>query len=117
MAAERIAAEQNNVDSQHNRTDANAKRIFARGRIDKPERFPNVIREDKNEQDREVEKITVHILHDEWERTLAPIALARFAHCAGRRISPECLVIRAAIIITREAEATRRPKNKKRWRK
>ena len=53
----------------------------------------------------------MHVLHDQWERTLAPVALARLTYSAGRRIGPERFVVSATIIITGEPEATRCPKN------
>ena len=67
MTSKRITAKQVHVDGQHDGADANAERAFARRWIDKPERFPNVIRKDQNEDERQIEKITVHVLHDEWE--------------------------------------------------
>ena len=73
--------------------------------------FPNVIRQDQNEQERQIEKIAMHVLHDERERTLAPVALTRLTYSACRRIGPERFVVSATIIITGEPEATRRPKN------
>src|SRR4029450_5090634 len=91
--------------------------MFARRWIDKPERLPNVIRQDQNEQERQIEKIAMHILHDERERMLAPVTLTRLSHRARWRIGPKRFVVSAAIIITGEPEATRCPKNKKRRRK
>ena len=67
MASKCVPAQQNNVDSEHDRSNANAERTFAGRWIDKPEPLPNVIRQDQNEQERDVEKIAVHVLHDERE--------------------------------------------------
>src|SRR5215468_6446240 len=117
MASKCIATEQNNVDTEHHRTDADAERIFACRWIDKPKRFPNVIRQNQNEQERQIKKIPMHVLHDERERTLAPVALTRLAHSACRWIGPERFVVRATIIITGDPETARCPKNKKRRRK
>ena len=68
-------------------------------------------------KEREIEKIAMHVLHDERKGTLAEIRLARFADGAGRRIGPERFVVGAAIVITGEPESARRPKNQKRRRK
>ena len=58
MAAKSVAAEQNDVDREHDRANADAKSMI------KPDRLPNIIAQDQNENEREVEKITMHILHD-----------------------------------------------------
>ena len=94
MTADRIAAEQNDVDREDNCANADAESVR------EPERFPHVVAEDENENEREIEEVAVHILQDQRERTLAPVGLARLAHGAGRRIGPERFVIRAAIIVT-----------------
>src|SRR5436309_1855246 len=100
MTAKGITGEQINVDRQNNRADPDAKRIFASCWIDKPECFPDIIGENPKEEERKIEKVTMHILHDERERPLAPVALARLAHCACGRISPKGFVVRAAVVVT-----------------
>ena len=67
--------------------------------------------------EREIEKIAVHVLHDQRKRTLAEIRFARLAHGARRRIGPERFVIGAAIVITGQPESARRPQDQKRRRK
>src|SRR6266404_3546695 len=103
MTAERVAAEQDDVYRENNRADADAEPAI------KPERFPNVVGEDQNKNQREVEKVAVNVLHDERERTLAEISFARFANGARGRIGPERFVIRAAIVVTGESKSARRP--------
>ena len=103
MATEGVAAEKINVYRQNDRADPNSKTIG------KPARFPNIVGENANKDDCEIEKITMHILHDEREGTFAPVSRARLTDCAGGRIGPEGLVISAAVIITSEPETTRRP--------
>ena len=41
--------------------------------------------------EREIQEVAVHVLHDQRERALAEISLARFADCARGRIGPEPL--------------------------
>src|SRR4029077_8494474 len=115
MAAKGVAGKQNDVNSQHNRADTHAKRSST-GRIGKPKRLPNVDGKNHYKNQREIKKITMDVLHDEREGTFAQISLARLAHRAGRRISPEGLVIGASIIIAGEPEPARRPENQERGR-
>ena len=105
MTAKSVTAEQNDVDREHDCADADAKSII------EPKRLPNVIAQDQNENEREIQKIAVHILHDERERSLAQILFARFADRARGRVRPESFVVRAAIIITGQPESARRPQN------
>src|SRR5437879_13546035 len=58
----------------------------------------------------------MNVLHNERERTFAPIALARLDHGAGRQISPERLVVRAAVVVTGHSKPSGRPKNQQRRR-
>src|SRR5207247_9778030 len=79
--------------------------------------FPNVDRQDDQEDESEIEKIAMHILHDERERTLTPVTFARLTHSAGRWISSERFVIRAAVVITGATKSRGRPASQQRWRK
>src|SRR5215813_14413994 len=105
MTTNCIAAEQDKIDCKDDRTDTDPKSVR------KPERLPNIVRKNQKEQQREVKKVAVNILHDERKRTLAQITFAWLAYGACRRISPECFVVGAAIIVTGEAESARGPKN------
>src|SRR4029077_8676734 len=105
VATKSITGEQDDIDCQHEGAYANSKSIS------KPQRFPNVIGQNKQEKERQIKKIAVRVLHDQRERTLAPIGFSRLTYCACRRISPERFIIGAAIIITRQPESPRRPKN------
>ena len=117
MTAKSVAAEQNNIDRQDERADANSERSLARRRIDKPHRFPNIVSEHEDEKEREIEKIAMHILHDERKGALAEVGAARLADGAGRWIGPESLVVGATVIITGEPKTARRPENEERRRK
>src|SRR5207302_7154631 len=100
-----ITAEENDVDREDDGADTDAKSIV------EPECFPNVVAQNQNEDEREIKKVTMHILHDERERALAPICVARFANGACRRVCPKRFVISASIIITGQPKSARRPKN------
>src|SRR5262249_29888144 len=80
------------------------------------ERVDRVVGQDDDEQQRDVEEIPVDVLQDEREGPLAEIRLARLADRAVRRISPERLVVRAAVVIAGDPEAAGRPENQERRR-
>jgi hypothetical protein len=77
----------------------------------KPHRLDRVVRQNDEKQKRQVKKIAMNVLKDQWEFALATIAMPWFADCASRRIGPKRLIIGAAVIITSEAKSARRPKN------
>src|SRR5262249_9078123 len=52
MASKCVTTEQVYVNGQHDSPDANAERTLARRWTNKPQRFPNVIRQDQNKQER-----------------------------------------------------------------
>src|SRR4029077_9162609 len=98
-----VTAKQDDVDREHDRADADPKSIV------EPERFPNVVGKNHNKTEREVKKITVHVLQDQRERAFAEVSFARLADGAGRRIGPEGFIISAAIIVAGEPKTARRP--------
>ncbi len=49
-----VAAEKHHVDCQNNRAEADAEGSLSHRRIGKPHRFPNVVREDENKNEREI---------------------------------------------------------------
>src|SRR5436305_9697214 len=110
MTAECVTAEQDDIDRKHNCADADPKMII------KPQRFPNVVSKNQNKNEREIEKVTVDVLHDERERTLAEISFPGLADGAGWRVRPERFVIRASIIIAGQPKSARRPQNQERRR-
>src|SRR5687767_6242975 len=111
VAAEGETAEQHDVECEHESADADPEGSLAGRGVEEPKRLPDIDREKNDKEEREVEKIAVHVLHDQREGTLAEIRFSRFAHGAGRRIGPERLVIGAAIVITGEPQSARRPEN------
>ena len=106
MTTKSVTTEQDDIDREHNCPNTNSKSIW------KPERFPNVVGQNQNKDDREIEKIAMHILHDEGKGTLAPITLARFTDGARRGVGPKRFVVRASIVIAGDAKSPWRPKDK-----
>ena len=105
MTTKCIPAEKNDVNREHDCAHADPESMV------EPERFPNVVAQDQNENEREIQEIAMHVLHDERERALAEIRFARLTDSAGGRVRPESFVIRAAIVITGQPKSARRPQN------
>ncbi len=116
MTAERVAAQQDYVQREHDCSDADAEMIRTRC-VRKPHRFPRIVRENENEQQREVKEVAVNVLHDERKRIFTEISLSRLTHRTGGRVRPKRFVISAAVVITGEPETGGRPQNQKGWRK
>ena len=107
MAAEQIAAEKHDVGRKKKRADADAERCRSRRRIDPPQALPHIHRQDEQHGDREKHHVAMDVLQDERKRILAPVARARLAHRAGRRVGPERFVIGAAIVVARDSKKRR----------
>src|SRR6266851_7110767 len=99
MATESVPAEQDNINRKHDGADADAERTAAGHRTVEPKGFPNVVTQNQNENEREIQKIAVHILHDQRERTLTEISFARFADRARGRVGPKRFVVSAPVIV------------------
>src|SRR2546430_17335190 len=98
MTAERVRAEQYDVCNQHECSDTDTKMPHAAG-IGKPHRFKRIICQDENEDQGQVQKIPVYVLHYQREFSLASVTAAGFADSACGRIGPERFVIGSAIVI------------------
>src|SRR5688500_18836819 len=116
MAAERVAAEEDDVDREQERSDTDTELPCAGGRIGKPQCHPDVVSEDHDEQQRQIQEVPVDVLQDERKRVFAEVLVARFADGARRRIRPERLVIGAAVVIAGESEPAGRPEDQQRGR-
>ena len=55
----------------------------------------------------------MEVLHDEWEAPLAEVAFARLTDGASWRVGPKGFVVRAAIVVTGEAEEAGDPEDEK----
>src|SRR5262245_45171517 len=111
MTTKCITAEQNEVDCENDCSDADSESV------PKPERFPDVVRKDHQKKECQIKKVSMHILHDQRKRTLAPVIFAWLANRARRRISPEGFIVRPPIVITRKPKSARGPKNEQSRRK
>ena len=85
--------------------------------IGEPHGQPDVVRQQKQKDDSRIREVTMHVLEQQRERALAPVArAARLTDRAGGRVRPEAFVIRAAIVITGEAEECGERQDDERWR-
>src|SRR5579863_10113341 len=105
MTAERVSAEQNDVGEQNQSPNPDPEMSV------EPAGVPDVVGKDHEEDQGQIEEIAVDVLQDQRKRALAAILLARLTYRAGRRVSPEGLVVRAAVVVTGDAKASRRPQD------
>ena len=105
MTTKCIPAEENDVNREHDCAHADPESMV------EPESFPNVVTQNQDENEREIQEIAMHVLHDERKRALTEIGFARFTNRAGGRVRPESFVIRAAIVIAGQPKSARRPQN------
>src|SRR5687768_15954664 len=99
MTPQRVAAEQKDVEGEHEGADADAELPSASRRIDEPERLVHVVQEDAEKNQRDVEEIPVDVLKHEGERLLAPVGLPRLPDAARGRVRPKGLVVGAAVVV------------------
>src|SRR6185312_13353309 len=89
VTAECVAAKQDHVECENQRTDSDAEMGCASRWIWKPHRDVRVVRKNGDEHERDVHEVAMHVLQNQREPPLAPIARARFANRAVGRIRPE----------------------------
>src|SRR5579864_98427 len=105
MASQGVGGQQREVRQQDERADADAKPAV------EPERIPHVPPQNCEKNQRQIKKIPVDVLQDQWKRSLSEVFLPRLAHGAGRWIRPKSLVIGPAVVVARHSKAARRPQN------
>ena len=89
MTSERVSSEERGIHRQHDRADTHAKSFFLGNRIGEPHRLPRIIYKKEDEQDRQVKKVPMNVLHDEREGIFAAIGFPWFGYGAGGRVGPE----------------------------
>src|SRR5687768_9651542 len=111
MARERVERKQNDVGEQDQRTDTNPESAV------EPERVNRVVPENDQKNKRDVEKVTMQVLQDQWKCGLAAITMrTTLADCACRRIEKESTVVSFAVVVTGCAEAEWTTKDEQRRR-
>src|SRR5450756_1732128 len=104
MAPQRVAAQQDDVDDEDDRPQADSEILSACVPVEEPHRLVRVPGQDDEKDQRHVEEVAVNVLNHEGEKPLAPIARAGLAHGAARRVGPEALVVRSPIVVAGEAK-------------
>ena len=82
VTAECVSAEQNDVGREDNCAESDSEMSRAGLRIGKPERFPYVVRQEDEKNQREVEEVPMDVLNDQRKRPLAAISLSWLSHRA-----------------------------------
>src|SRR5450759_2265652 len=100
MASQRVAAEQDDVDGEYDRSEPDPEFLAACVYIEEPHRPVHIAGEDNEKGQRHVEEVAVDVLNHEWEEFFAAIARAGLAHGAVRRVGPEALVVRSPIAVS-----------------
>ena len=110
VAAERVAAEQDDVD-EHD-PGAEAQLHVAVGR---PEGEVDVVPEEARDDQHQVEEESVQVVEEERERRLAAVlAVAQLTDRARRRIPEERAVVRLAVVVAGGAKQERRAEHPQR---
>src|SRR3954464_1345778 len=102
VAAERVAAEEDDIQNENDCADADSEVLHTGRGIREPHSLPRIAREDEEEDQRDVHEVAMHVLENEWQTALSDVAIARLTDGAVYRVSPERLVIRAAIVVAGE---------------
>src|SRR5437016_14254958 len=103
MAAENIAAQQDDIGGEHDSSQPDSETPV------EPERLPHVVDQKPPDYVREAEEVAVKILQDQRPGPLPEIGLARLRDRAGGWIRPERCVVGAAIVIAGQAKEARYP--------
>src|SRR5439155_17883729 len=112
MAREKVERQQNDIHQQYDGTDAHTKSVF------EEEAVYRVIPEKRQEDDRQVHKVSMRILKNEGELSLATVAApGLFRHSAARGIQKKGAVIGFAIVVAGHAETKRPCQDQERGRK
>src|SRR5688572_14905855 len=104
VTSQRVAAEQDDVEREHERTDADAEFGASGCRINEPQGSVDVVEENAEEDQRDVEEVAMDVLEHQRKRLLAAVRLARLTDAARGRVGPEGLAVRAAVVVTGEPE-------------
>ena len=110
VTPEYIAGKKDDVDDKHEAPYSDPESVR------KEEPPDGVVDQKSPDNVGEPQKIAMKILHDQRKTSFAQIRLARLAHGARRRVRPERLVIRPAIVIAGHAEQAGDPENEQRRR-
>src|SRR5438309_2663615 len=116
VTTEGIASQQNNVHKQHDRAEGDTKILATGVAVEEEKRLVGVVRENDQENEGRVQEVAVDVLNNEWQETLAAVAVTGLSDGTVRRIRPEALVIRPPVVVTGESKACGKWQNQQRGR-
>ena len=105
MTTENVAADQDDVDGEHDGSHPDAEAVL------EPERLPHVVSKKAPDDVGQPQKLAVKILKNQRKAVLAPVGFAGLAYGASGRIGPERFVVSAAVVVAGEAEKAGYPEN------
>src|SRR5260370_10075468 len=111
MARQRISGQENDVDQQHQRAHSHSEFPV------KVEGLKHVFPQEKQEQDRQIQKISMYVLQNKRKSRFALVVPLPFAHRASRRVQEKRPIIGLAVVITGSSEAEWPPQYQQRLRK
>src|SRR6266851_5875691 len=112
VAGESVKRKKEDIDRQDERAYADAKMAV------EEERANGVVPEKNDEKNRQIKKVAMDILQDEWKSGFASVVVARrFANRASRGIQEECAVVGFAVVIAGGTKAERPGEDQERGRK
>src|SRR5258708_29756418 len=111
MARKRGWRQQNDVDQQHQRAHAHPKLPI------KIEREKDILPQEKQEQHRKIQKISMEVLQNERKFRLALVVPLPFAYRASRRVQEKRAIVRFSIVIAGRPETQWPAQNQQRPRK
>src|SRR5260370_9897121 len=111
MARQRISGQENDVDQQHQRAHSHSEFPV------KVEGLKHVFPQEKQEQDRQIQKISMYVLQNKRKSRFALVVPLPFAHRASRRVQEKRPIVGLAGVIAGSSEAEWPPQYQKRWRK
>src|SRR5256885_10078863 len=64
VTAEGVAAEEYDIEGQNDRPDADTEGDFGRYKVNKPDGLPDIVGQEGQENERQIQKVTVDVLND-----------------------------------------------------
>src|SRR5260370_24783866 len=99
MARQRISGQENDVDQQHQRAHSHSEFPV------KVEGLKHVFPQEKQEQDRQIQKISMYVLQNKRKSRFALVVPLPFAHRASRRFPEKTPIISPARATTRNSQS------------
>src|ERR1700749_520701 len=103
MARERVGREKNDDDEEDERAYAHAEFSIP------PERVVRVFPQEREKNDREIQRVAMKVLQDERKLRFAAVRAPRLTDSACRRIGEKRAIVRFAVVVAGGAKTQRPP--------